>query len=154
MDFPLERVTARYAAEENVSIEVARELERELKRYLALCALRPKMPYGMFGPVDDLWHTFLMFTRDYEQFCQTVAGRFIHHVPATADSENERASQLNTFAEMLADYRQTFGEEAPAHIWPRFAYVGDANGCTGCNGCTTDASAHPGCDGCSGCGTE
>lgn len=156
MEFPLDRVTARYAAKANVSIEAARELERELRRYLALCALQPTKPYGMFGPVDDLWHTFLMFTQEYQQFCETVAGRFIHHVPASGDGENERSTQANSFAEMLADYREVFGEDAPPHIWPRFTYVGPAAaGCSGCDGCTGAGATEvlASCSGCSGCST-
>jgi hypothetical protein len=31
--------------------------------------------------VDIGWHTFILYTRDYSEFCERVAGRFIHHVP-------------------------------------------------------------------------
>jgi hypothetical protein len=33
---------------------------------------------------DDLWHEFILFTRDYETFCRTAFGRFLHHTPAVA----------------------------------------------------------------------
>ena len=32
--------------------------------------------------VDDLWHAFILCTRDYAQFCQLAFGRFLHHKPA------------------------------------------------------------------------
>jgi hypothetical protein len=32
--------------------------------------------------VDDLWHEFILYTRDYEQFCKRAFGRFMHHTPA------------------------------------------------------------------------
>jgi len=32
--------------------------------------------------VDDLWHEFILYTKYYEQFCQTAFGRFLHHSPA------------------------------------------------------------------------
>lgn len=32
--------------------------------------------------VEDLgWHAFLLFTREYAEFCHRTAGRFIHHAP-------------------------------------------------------------------------
>lgn len=31
--------------------------------------------------VDIGWHTFLLHTRDYAEFCDRIAGRFIHHEP-------------------------------------------------------------------------
>lgn len=31
--------------------------------------------------VDPGWHAFLLYTRDYAEFCERIAGRFIHHRP-------------------------------------------------------------------------
>jgi hypothetical protein len=31
---------------------------------------------------DDLWHEFILYTRNYEDFCQRAFGRFMHHTPA------------------------------------------------------------------------
>ena len=32
--------------------------------------------------IDQFWHTFLLFTRDYQSFCTDfLAGRFFHHEP-------------------------------------------------------------------------
>lgn len=33
---------------------------------------------------DDLWHEFILFTRNYESFCAKAFGRFLHHTPAVA----------------------------------------------------------------------
>ena len=32
--------------------------------------------------VDDLWHEFILYTRNYQQFCDKAFGRFFHHTPA------------------------------------------------------------------------
>jgi hypothetical protein len=32
--------------------------------------------------VDELWHEFILYTRNYEAFCQRAFGRFLHHTPA------------------------------------------------------------------------
>lgn len=43
---------------------------------------------GIFIPdelliLDEMWHNFILFTRDYEAFCQQHFGRFVHHQPAS-----------------------------------------------------------------------
>ncbi len=34
--------------------------------------------------VDDAWHEFLLFTRNYGAFCIEALGRFLHHTPVEA----------------------------------------------------------------------
>jgi hypothetical protein len=31
--------------------------------------------------VDEIWHEMIMFTRDYQNFCQAFVGQMIHHSP-------------------------------------------------------------------------
>jgi hypothetical protein len=31
---------------------------------------------------DDLWHEFILYTRNYNEFCRRAFGRFMHHTPA------------------------------------------------------------------------
>jgi hypothetical protein len=118
MAYPMSDILTRYRKDTGVSARVAREHERELKRYLALCATRPRGApgYPMAGPVDALWHTFLLFTREYADFCEKVAGHFLHHVPAR---EGGPAVPATTLLEFLRDYERAYGEPAPNHIWPR-----------------------------------
>ena len=39
---------------------------------------------------DDLWHEFILYTRDYGRFCNKAFGRFLHHTPAVALREGAR----------------------------------------------------------------
>ena len=39
---------------------------------------------------DDLWHEFILYTRNYELFCQRAFGRFMHHTPAVALGATQR----------------------------------------------------------------
>lgn len=43
--------------------------------------------------VDDLWHEFILFTRDYDAFCQQAFGQFFHHTPSVALSENQNNNE-------------------------------------------------------------
>jgi hypothetical protein len=119
MNFPMEPVLERYASDYLASLEDAKTLERELKRYLILCALYPNQRYVMGGPVDDLWHTFLLFTQLYVEFCEQVAGRFIHHVPADPyDGPAKLLKWEREYATFLCDYQRVFEEPPPTSIWP------------------------------------
>jgi hypothetical protein len=31
---------------------------------------------------DDLWHEFILYTREYDSFCRRAFGTFLHHTPA------------------------------------------------------------------------
>lgn len=40
--------------------------------------------------VDDLWHEYILYTRNYEQYCRRAFGRFLHHTPAAVLSGGGR----------------------------------------------------------------
>ncbi len=39
---------------------------------------------------DDLWHEFILYTKEYQQFCNQAFGRFLHHTPAVVLSTNQQ----------------------------------------------------------------
>ena len=43
--------------------------------------------------VDDLWHEFILYTKNYEQFCQKAFGRYMHHTPAEVLGAGQRSNQ-------------------------------------------------------------
>ncbi len=52
-----------------------------------------KQPVSMPSQVvDELWHEFILFTRNYEVFCRRAFGGFLHHAPAVTLSDNRRAN--------------------------------------------------------------
>ena len=117
LSFPMDHILDRYVKDTNVTPEVARQHELELKRFLALGALNPSKSYGMAGPVDELWHLFITYTREYARFCQDVAGHFIHHVPTDPNAKGDSRS----YESFLADYALAYGVEPAASVWPRLA---------------------------------
>lgn len=156
MEFQLNDIITRYARDYELSYEDAERHMFELRRFLAMCAINDGPAYGMRGQIDEAWHTFIMFTREYADFCQAVGGRFIHHQPNT-DSEG-RSNTPGSYQRFLDDYERVFCEPAPADLWPRpFTRSGvDAN-CGGCSACGSDdspmnqVSEATNCDGCNSC---
>jgi hypothetical protein len=138
-EYPIpNEVIEKYIDKYGLTETVAREHERELKRYLAMCLADPEAAYGMFGPVDELWHTWILFTREWCEFSQEVAGRYIHHQPTTrAEKERVRSGDTpSAYCRFLAAYPLYFGEKAPAHLWPRQqeAVAGADCSCNNCQG--------------------
>lgn len=39
---------------------------------------------------DDLWHEFILYTRNYDHFCRRAFGRFLHHTPAVVLGSAQR----------------------------------------------------------------
>jgi hypothetical protein len=42
---------------------------------------------------DDLWHEFILYTREYDRFCRRAFGRFLHHTPAVVLGEDRRNNE-------------------------------------------------------------
>jgi hypothetical protein len=59
----------------------------ELQRFFIMCSLLKDVP--MFSDeVDEVWHTMILSTKDYEKFCHTFMGEFLHHNPAITRTPN------------------------------------------------------------------
>ena len=81
MDYKMPHVIARYCKDYKVSNKAAKRYEIELKRYLILAADDDEELDMFSAEVDNLWHTFLLFTKEYQEFCNVMFGKFIHHAP-------------------------------------------------------------------------
>jgi hypothetical protein len=53
----------------------------ETVRFLVLCATNPTRSFAPSIFVDQGWHTFILDTRAYAEFCDRIAGTFLHHHP-------------------------------------------------------------------------
>jgi hypothetical protein len=89
-------VVCRYAKDHHAAPAEAEEVFQQLLKWLYLCARAADGLEG-FGcvvspdieKIDWMWHTFLLFTRDYADFCECYLGTFIHHVPNEDEDEDE-----------------------------------------------------------------
>ncbi len=56
--------------------------------------------------IDEVWHTFILFTEDYHRFSALMNAEYIHHSPST---KTQRLSSV-TVANFYECYRKYFGE--------------------------------------------
>jgi hypothetical protein len=99
-------VLDKLVADGRVQPEEVKDLEREFKRFMALAGFGV-CPLAMISPrVDDLWHQFLLFTRQYRAFCFSTIGEFVGHQPDTPSTPIPVVAGEN----FLSAYRHYFGE--------------------------------------------
>ncbi len=79
---------------------------RELRRFLAI-ARTSDLPLAMISKrVDALWHELINHTITYREYCDTVAGRFIDHMPRSEWFPIPDSAIAN----LLGRYREAHGE--------------------------------------------
>lgn len=109
--------TRRLARENGWDVSFAARVVEEYKRFvfLAMTAAHEVTPSD---EVDQAWHLHLTYTRSYwGELCGEVLGRPLHHGPTKGGAkEGQRFEEQ--YDATLASYRDAFGEEPPADIWP------------------------------------
>jgi hypothetical protein len=75
----LERLEKHRGIERKDSALVSRGLRQFFIAYLMSGRRYVSMPSQV---ADDLWHEFILYTREYEAFCRQAFGTFLHHTPA------------------------------------------------------------------------
>ena len=109
------------------TLDFACRVSQEYRRFLVLCLENPDDPVVPSSLVDDFWHLHILDTQKYAEDCDHCFGEMLHHFPyfgmrGDADAANLRKAWLKT----LALYQSTFGEAAPAKLWPH------SNRCPNC----------------------
>ncbi|HRD93505.1 hypothetical protein [Accumulibacter sp.] len=93
-----------------------------LREYFQLCREAKKRLVAMPSQVvDDAWHEFILFTRQYQQFCARGLGRFVHHTPAEAMRQPTDAQDGIKRAWRLSCKRQAIDPQAPSALPLLFA---------------------------------
>lgn len=96
-------IITRYIKDYPATTMKPEEALQELMKFIWLCCKhkedKRKFPDASFlnfscviheemRDIDNMWHTFLLFTKDYHEFCQTyLDGIFFHHHPISNTKE-------------------------------------------------------------------
>lgn len=105
----------------------AEQLFSDLLKFLSLCVYRMEASSQPLVPtkeIDNAWHHFLLFTKDYQLFCEKYFGAFVHHLPSTSRSElrGHRIDDTRALATMI--YGELSDNWSP--VW-----LVDGDPCTG-----------------------
>lgn len=120
------------------SSEQYQEAFREFKKYVALIALFKKSLPMLSKPVDAVWHQFILFTKQYQAFCEEYLGFYLHHSPNTSFTSNAEAER--PAGNFVDQYRQVFGEVPD--MWNLSEKASCKNNCSAeCEGeCSSECS--------------
>lgn len=98
----------------SIATEEANQLFEDLLRWMWLTLYRKTQAkqtklFGPLLPLDEIWHAFILHTRDYQAFCETYLGTFFHH-------DVELSGQECSLSE----------EELEGFLQDCFAWIGEA----------------------------
>ncbi|MBP6203058.1 MAG: hypothetical protein KA435_08365 [Azonexus sp.] len=175
-----QRLAARHPG---LTAEQRNEVFAALDDYFQFCRKAGRRMVSMPSQaVDDAWHEFILFTRQYDKFCRHAFGRFLHHTPAEAMSTPTQASDGLKRAWRLACAHEKIDPKKPDRLPRLFAidaalgiaggfiyqldclaatggaagsgYCASHIGCGSGGGCSGDASGSDGDGGGGGCGGD
>ena len=114
-----QRLAARHPG---LTAEQRNEVFAALDDYFQFCRKAGRRMVSMPSQaVDDAWHEFILFTRQYDKFCRHAFGRFLHHTPAEAMSTPTQASDGLKRAWRLACAHEKIDPKKPDRLPRLFA---------------------------------
>jgi hypothetical protein len=102
----------------------ANQIFFDTKQFLVMCAFEN----GKFTPsrkIDEGFHEFLMYSRDFDEFCQNLLPRKVYHVPDEPNTPTDASRTQRT----LAAGKRFFGKHAISDNWSGDSADCEAAGC-------------------------
>lgn len=93
-EMPAVVVARTHAKRPELTREQMRLVQQGLQQYFLICVAAGGRFVSMPSQVvDDLWHDFILFTRQYERFCEQAFGQYLHHTPVEAMPARDSATE-------------------------------------------------------------
>ncbi|MGX9522951.1 glycine-rich domain-containing protein [Vibrio mediterranei] len=110
-------VISKFCKEWDVSKEDAEEIFNETLKFMYLASKCQTECINIevhehIQVIDEMWHTFILFTDSYHKFCQDNLGGFLHHFPFTKNmlkEEMKHVAKLNS--DFLTEKRNLFNQQ-------------------------------------------
>lgn len=75
--------------------------------------------------IDNMWHDWILFTKDYAEFCQAVFGEFVHHTPRRRGDLPSTGGL--SIGETIALAKATFGKLSDNWSYPSIVPTADCS---------------------------
>lgn len=118
-NYPNNHLTAEQAFEETLkylwlSQKHTMELKRNLKNkhFPSQCFMLRYM-----REIDEMWHEFILFTKDYTDFCEKYFGDYMHHLPNIFDNMPRPREVVEVEAKKLILYVYDNLGENTVRVW-------------------------------------
>ena len=120
LSYQHDRLIQRHSMDHEIPLEEANRRFTALKEFMIVCAVKPGYKVTS-DPIDSMWHTFLLFTKDYKNFCEENLGMFINHAPFETAAPS---AYLETRA-----FAQEFFGHLDEELWSPKAKADCTSGC-------------------------
>ena len=110
-------VICRYCDDYDKPMEYGRDVFMQLLKWLHISNQLKLLGSTAFitteiNEIDKMWHTFILFTKDYELFCHKYFKYFIHHTPKTLETKILTQDEKRTlFRKYFSLIVQEFGRD-------------------------------------------
>lgn len=161
---------SKYAKKHPALSDAQREIVLDgLRQYFRMCYEKNSWSLVVMPSlaVDEAWHEFILFTRQYQAFCQKAFGYYLHHTPAEAMEPEETEEKGINVAWVLACRDEKIDPYKPERLPKIFAIDSnlaitggfiytldqfkDLTPAKSCGGCGNGGGGCGGCGG-GGCG--
>src|SRR5262245_15022848 len=108
LDYENEDVIHRFRTLYDMEFHEAEDIFHETKKWLWLIRQPDSPPLAIVDGMlilDEMWHNFVLFTREYATYCHERFGRYLHHAPSTHQEKRAYKQRL------AADPEGVRGEE-------------------------------------------
>lgn len=109
------RLMTTYATQYNyVSYKEVEYIFKEMLKWLYLCTKDNNIFITSdYIKIDQMWHCFILHTKDYADFCQQYFGQFIHHIPTDRVEVNpfRKRHRLEILTELYNNIQEHLGPE-------------------------------------------
>jgi len=105
MQYQNENIVRRFMETWDVPYHEALDLFEETKKWIWLIDFNHSQPNKedhvhmavsqSIKLIDEMWHTFVLFTVDYTTFCNDYFGHYIHHRPAPKAAYEQQLASFN-----------------------------------------------------------
>ncbi|BBB12053.1 glycine-rich domain-containing protein [Sphingopyxis sp. FD7] len=154
IDFDIVKV--RYMNKNLATRARANLVAAETVKYLCLAHSYKEHEWIITGDIDEFWHTFILFTERYAEFCNAVFGYFLHHVPGEEGRLRDRINKVvrkpsdsaEGYRRTLDLYREITGTEPSSQVWPAVSVLERGQDPMPCGACGGGGPPDPAC-GCS-----
>jgi hypothetical protein len=88
-------IIERFAQCNGVTLEVSQGIYEKVLDFLDVCDAADEKAGSPSKVVDEAWHSFILHTKLYAEFCENRYGSFIHHFPrSNAFDPNSKLNAL------------------------------------------------------------
>jgi hypothetical protein len=153
LSFENKAILRKFCIEHDVSEQTADDYFMELKKFLYLCA-NTNQTLAPSVEIDKIWHTFILFTKEYRNYCTQFLGKFIDHVPEVDQEEQvDIMPKENCLLNTLELYKLVFGD-INNDVWKVPILNTDCNEDENCSNSYECSSCASNCESCSSCSSR